>query len=61
MMLRAAALRVTKAAPKALEVVPGFVAFPVDWELEGDDLGKILKQCGATPSKLREWKKQGWV
>lgn len=60
-MLRAAALLVTKAAPKAIKVTPGFVAFPIDWELEGDDLGKILKQCGASPAKLREWKNQGWL
>jgi hypothetical protein len=60
-MLRAAASRVTKEAPKVVATAKGFVAFPVDWELEGDRLGSILKQCGATAEKLREWKKLGWL
>jgi hypothetical protein len=40
-MLRAAALEVTRSA-KDLPVAEGFVAYAIDWELEGDDIAKIL-------------------
>jgi hypothetical protein len=60
-MLRTAARRVTESAAKELPVVEGFVAFAIDWELEGDEIVKILKQCGAAPKRLHEWKKHGWL
>jgi hypothetical protein len=60
-MLRAAARRVTERAPSAVATAEGFVAFAVDWELEGESLATILKQCGAPPEKLRAWKKIGWI
>ena len=43
-MLREAARRVTERAPAELDVADGFVAFAIDWELEGDELAKILQR-----------------
>lgn len=62
-MLRAAARLVTERAPRELklQVADGFVAFAIDWELEGDDLLKVLKACGASPEKIRAWRQRGWV
>ncbi len=60
-MLRAAALRITKKARAELPVAPTFVAFAIDWELEGDELAKILKQCGADANQLKAWRKLGWL
>jgi hypothetical protein len=59
-MLRAAARRVTLEAGSALPVAKGFIAFAIDWELEGHEMAKILKECGATPQQLREWKENDW-
>jgi hypothetical protein len=59
-MLRAAARRVTEDAPRQVPVADGFVAFAIDWELEGDEIAKILKQCGASAERIRAWKKMGW-
>lgn len=60
-MLRAAARRVTEQAPTELRVADGFVAFAIDWELEGHELSRILKQCGATAKRIRDWKRDGWL
>jgi hypothetical protein len=60
-MLRGAARRVTQEARRELRVAKHFIAFAIDWELEGDDLEKIVKQCGATPAAIREWKNNDWL
>lgn len=60
-MLRVAARRVTERARADLPVSGDFVAFAIDWELEGDQIAAILKQCGASPQRMREWKKKGWL
>lgn len=58
-MLRTAARLVTERAPSFFKVAEGFVAFPIDWEIEGDGLQKILRKCGASPAKLKEWRGLG--
>ncbi|HMR75231.1 MAG TPA: hypothetical protein PKD61_08965 [Polyangiaceae bacterium] len=60
-MLRNAARLVTAGAPESVPVAEGFVAYAIDWELEADEVPKILKQCGATPALIRKWKKRGWL
>ncbi|MEN9359234.1 MAG: hypothetical protein RL095_769 [Verrucomicrobiota bacterium] len=60
-MLRSAARQVTELARTQLTVPPDFVAYAINWEMEGDDIAKILKQCGATPATLKNWKKKGWI
>lgn len=60
-MLRNAARLVTERAAGTVEVADGFVAFAIDWELEGDQIATILKQCGAKPAQLKVWKTQGWI
>lgn len=60
-MLRSAARQVTELARAQLPVSPDFVAYAINWEMEGDDIAKILKQCGATPTALKNWKKKGWI
>jgi hypothetical protein len=59
--LRTAALTVTETARSLPNVADDFVAYAIDWELEGDELAKILKQCGASRAKLTEWKKKKWL
>jgi hypothetical protein len=60
-MLRAAARRITLRAGAELPVAEGFIAFAIDWELEGDEIEKILKDCGATARQIREWKENDWL
>jgi hypothetical protein len=60
-MLRHAALLVTRLAAGSLSTSPGFVAFAMDWEMEGDQLASILKQCGADPAAMKLWRKKGWL
>lgn len=60
-MLRNAARLVTQRAPGVIDVSPEFIAFAIDWEVEGHELAKILKQCGAPPAQLKAWKAQGWI
>jgi len=60
-MLRNAARLVTERAPGALRVADGFVAFAIDWELEGEQIEEILEQCGAAPAKIKAWKTQRWI
>ena len=59
-MLRESTRLVTDDAPEKLGA-SGFVAFAIDWELEGDEMAKSLKQRGPAPAKMRAWKKQGWI
>jgi hypothetical protein len=60
-MLRAAARLVTERAPQRLETAPVFVAFAVDWEADGDQLERILKECGASPQTMAEFRSRGWL
>ena len=51
-------------ASKLKEEIPvsaDFIAFPIEWELEWEELEKILLQCGASKSTVKEWKMNGWV
>lgn len=60
-MLRSVARTVTERARAELPVTPDFVAFAIDWEIEGEKLKKILGECGASAEQLRAWKKQRWL
>jgi hypothetical protein len=60
-MLRKAALLVYQQLPPILPTSDCFVAFPIDWELEGSDLEAILKDCGATKEALTKLKTIGWL
>lgn len=60
-MLRAAARLVTDRAPQRLDTAPIFVAFAVDWEADGDDLERILRDCGASPRAVAEFRARGWL
>ncbi len=60
-MLRAAASLVTRLTPESVPTAEGFLAYAIDWELEGDAFPKILKDCGADASALRIWRKRGWL
>jgi hypothetical protein len=52
-MLRAVACSVTERARAELPVTPDFVAFAIDWEIEGDNVKKILKGSGASDAPAR--------
>jgi len=60
-MLRNAALLVKQRLPQLLATADCFVAFPIDWEFEGQDLHAILKECGATNEALTKLKTIGWL
>jgi hypothetical protein len=60
-MLRDAARQVAELAPRQLPVTPHFVAYAIDWELEGDQLATILRECGASADALREFQSRGWI
>lgn len=60
-MLREAARHVTLSAPRRVPTTEGFVAFAIDWEMEGDELASILKECGASPATLAEFRSRGWI
>lgn len=60
-MLRDAARQVTERAGGALSVAPGFVAYAIDWEAEGDDLEAILAECGASREALASFRDRGWI
>jgi hypothetical protein len=60
-MLRQAARMITHQGPDSFMVDDYFVAFAIDWEFEGQELPKILKQCGANAATLRKLKKIGWL
>ena len=61
LMLREAARQITERARHDLHVTPYFVAYAIDWELEGGELLAILRECGATPDGLRELQSRGWI
>jgi hypothetical protein len=60
-MVRQAARKVTERAPDFIATADSFLAFAIDWELEGHDLAAILKQCGATAATLKRLKTIGWL
>lgn len=60
-MLRNAAKLLTKLNAGLPSTAPGFVAFAIDWEFEGHDLRKVLKDCGADSEALRIWRDRGWL
>ena len=60
-MLRDAARQVTELARRQLAVTPHFVAYAIDWELEGDQLATILRDCGASADALREFQSRKWI
>jgi hypothetical protein len=60
-MLRDAARQITERAPRQLRTAAHFVAFAVDWELEGDELPAILTACGASRDAMRAMAARGWI
>ena len=60
-MLREAARLLTKLNGAQATTANGFVAFAIDWEFEGHDLLKVLKDCGADSHALRVWRERGWL
>jgi hypothetical protein len=43
-----------------LDVTGEFVVFAIDWEMEGDDLERILA-ASVSGEQIREWRKNGWL
>lgn len=59
-MLRKTALLLTKnKLDGKLPVSDDFVAYPIDWEMEGQDFEEILMECGQTPEVIRDWRAKG--
>ena len=60
-MLREAARLITTLECGSVATAENFVALAIDWELEGDDQVRILKECGASRECLKMWKSRGWI
>jgi hypothetical protein len=61
-MLRQTARLMTQNKLKGLvPVTNDFITFPIEWQLEFDELKKILHRCGASKENIKEWTKAGWV
>lgn len=58
-LLRKSAYLVTQAGRKQSKMSSDFIAFPIDWELEGHELPQILRECGATDQDLERWSDEG--
>jgi hypothetical protein len=61
MLIETAKLLTTSHLKGALPVTEDFIAFPMDWELEGHTIKKVLLQCGASKINVRQWDEYGWL
>jgi hypothetical protein len=43
-----------------LDATPDFVVFPIDWEMEGDQLEQVLRAC-TSDEQIEEWRQKGWL
>jgi hypothetical protein len=60
-MIRQAARMVTELGRGQPWAAKDFVAFASNSESDEEDLAKVLKDGGADPKTLKEWKKLGWL
>jgi hypothetical protein len=60
-MMREAARQLGALAREKLPTTDEFVAFAIDWEMEGDILAKVLVDCGARADLVKAWKKRRWL
>ena len=58
-MMRQAAKLLSELVKNELATVEQFFVFAIDWELEGDQLSKVLRECGVDPEWIKKWKKAG--
>ena len=56
--MREAAKLISERVRSEFATTDEFFAFAIDWELEGDDLPKVLKACGVNPEWIKAWKKR---
>jgi hypothetical protein len=61
MLVTAAKLMMTSKLKNEIPVTEDFIAFPIDWEFDGDEFDKILLKCGITKVGIKEMKKHAWV
>lgn len=61
MLIETAKLLTTSLLKGAVPVTEDFIAFPMDWELEGHTIKKILLQCGASKIDVKQWEEYGWL
>jgi hypothetical protein len=60
-MLRNAARQVTERGPAHFPTAEHFVAYAIDWEAEGDELERILLECGASAEAVTSFHARGWL
>lgn len=61
MLIQTAKLMTKYKLNNEVAVTEDFITFPIEWEFEGGELGKILFQCGASRYSIKEWKRLGWI
>ena len=61
-MLRRAAYLLTRGRLNGkIAVSEDFVAYAIDWEVEGHEFEQILRECGQREEVIMDWKKRGWI
>ncbi len=61
MLIQTARLMTASKLMKQIPVAEDFIVFPIEWELEGDELTKILFKCGASKTNIKNWRQSGFV
>jgi hypothetical protein len=58
-MMRLASKLIMESAGRRLALSPEFIAYAIDWEVEGEQLKKVLTACGVSKDLLMAWKQKG--
>jgi hypothetical protein len=61
MLIQTAKLLTSTKLKGCIPVTEDFIAFPMEWELEGGELKKILLKCGAPKAHVKQWQQYGWI
>jgi len=61
MLRKAASILTLNRLDKKLAVSDDFVAYAIDWEMEGQEFEKILEECGQKPETIALWKTNKWI
>lgn len=61
MLRKTASLLTFHKLNQKIAVTNDFVAYAIDWELEGQEFEEILKDCGQSPKIIEAWKAKEWI
>lgn len=61
MLRKTASILTLNKLDQKIAVSDDFVAYAIDWEMEGQEFEEILKECGQSPEIIEEWKAKEWI